>query len=564
LKREDVPFIPSKALLACVAAWLTLAGLAAVGCHKAPSESAGLGAQDPGSPEQTQETAAIPSLTKEQMYEDFDYLIALVREAYPRRVFKGKLLGFDMLDELGKLRGEIEGLSTTEDFVLLVDRGLTLTQDAHTSMRWAAWAYDQCAGYWDVYKAHGSEEAKRMTRLYADLLESIDDEVQLWLPVLYYQGDYLVYADFEHKGTHCPRGARLVRVNGEDVDTAVSKLFDQVLLQWDAGRKKAFATLFYRARKYRLAGSVDLEFVDASGAVLRGTFSPTDTVDFERPPHKPAQGEKRVLYFPQHNLLYIRVPRMETDDATLDHYRTQITKIGQASVVDKVAIDIRGNPGGGDGCWQTLVGMLIAKPVQAECRVALKESELNADYIQARIYSRIEESRPKTETFPYLDGETLLIGLDKAIEVEPDEDSIRYTGIVYVLQDEGIFSSAGSFSCFANALEGFATVGARPNESGVGIDPFIFSLPHSKLMFLMGSSLDISNATQVEDLLHSDVEVPVEIPFDERIERMYTEQDLYSEEYLLNNDSVFRKVLELPGQSQTAPRDTSDVQEPSG
>jgi hypothetical protein len=77
------------------------------------------------------------------------------------------------------------------------------------------------------------------------------------------------------------------------------------------------------------------------------------------------------------------------------------------------------------------------------------------------------------------------------------------------------------------------------------IDPFLFSLPHSKFCFTIESVIDLTNCREAEDVYHTDVEVPVTAVLGDWIEYYNASGEILLEDFLLKFDSFFKKTLEL-------------------
>lgn len=79
--------------------------------------------------------------------------------------------------------------------------------------------------------------------------------------------------------------------------------------------------------------------------------------------------------------------------------------------------------------------------------------------------------------------------------VFPDSRSIGYDVPIYIIQNENIYSAAGTLAAYAACSENIFSVG---NPTGIwlgkGVDPIIFDLPNSHILLRLEPVIDISNA----------------------------------------------------------------------
>ena len=129
------------------------------------------------------------------------------------------------------------------------------------------------------------------------------------------------------------------------------------------------------------------------------------------------------------------------------------------------------------------------------------------------------------------------------MSIEPNIDSIRFKGKIYLLQNGRVFSAAGSLSTLALSSDKIVSAGGNIFEGGSGMNPYIFTLPHSRLSFRVAATVDLTKVNNIEDLLHNQVEIPVIYSFDEFIESIYFDGDVYSEAFLLEKDPVFKTII---------------------
>ena len=246
------------------------------------------------------------------------------------------------------------------------------------------------------------------------------------------------------------------------------------------------------------------------------------------------RGTKIVEYFNKDKILYIQVPQM-SDEA---FYKYRIPQICKGKKIDKVIIDIRGNQGGSDDVWIRILEQIISEPLITNLKLGIKN---NNSVIQ---YLHYNKDSLKKEKVSFLNNEVFLVKEEQDI-IYPADNSIKYMGKIYVLQDHWCFSSAGSLSAMAEYHKNIISVGESTGRIlGIGVTPMGFVLPNSRLIFTIEPVIDLTNAKKPRDIYHDKVEVPVKLSIEEEIKNCNCEER-FDEHFLYNHDPFFRKVLEL-------------------
>jgi hypothetical protein len=187
---------------------------------------------------------------------------------------------------------------------------------------------------------------------------------------------------------------------------------------------------------------------------------------------------------------------------------------------------------------------IIKDTLTIKTKAAIKNTGLMKKYI---------ESMPKKITFevekiPLLDNEEFLVTKDEII-LTPDTNGLKYGSKIYILRNKVVYSSAQAFTTAAEGNEQLVTVGQRSGLlGGFGISPFVFQLKHSKFAFFIAPVLDITNVKNIEDFYHDKPDIiinPTKEDVFARDDDIVERVNIYSKEYLLNNDPLFRKVLEM-------------------
>lgn len=237
----------------------------------------------------------------------------------------------------------------------------------------------------------------------------------------------------------------------------------------------------------QLIGDAWVKQLDNQAAIQRYSKSYSDV---STPPSKSSN-----IYFPSNivtemldygKIAYLSVhtflsPFIKNDMPVIQSFFNQIQNC------KALIIDIRGNGGGDSRYWSDyLVPMLINKNlsdvtyslyrggtfVEQFVKSSEKTGYAGFNSIDDLPKSVVKNSPPETKTdFKYYSKEIL--------QISP-QNSVRFSGKIYLLIDQGVFSSSEGFAVFAKDT-GFATLVGSPTEGdGIGsVDPALCVLPYS-------------------------------------------------------------------------------------
>lgn len=205
--------------------------------------------------------------------------------------------------------------------------------------------------------------------------------------------------------------------------------------------------------------------------------------------------------------------------------------------IKKIVIDIRDNPGGGDNVWMGVLSKIIPKPIRYQDHILCIDSPaMHARYPQ---YA----AGWKKATIPFLKDVRYAVFYDGPATIEPHANSLKFKGRIYVIQNENIYSSAGSLAAIAAIDSNIVSVGSTTGRLlGKGINPLVFELPNSKIRDRIEPVIDFMSVREVADVFHDKVEIPVELSREEHLSRLLS-KDPYAEAYLINADPVLKKIL---------------------
>jgi C-terminal processing protease CtpA/Prc len=201
-------------------------------------------------------------------------------------------------------------------------------------------------------------------------------------------------------------------------------------------------------------------------------------------------------------------------------------------------IDIRGNGGGDTRYWSdNLVPMLIDKPLDCTQYEAYRGGSFTEQFLKCRSGKGYEACKPisniKSENLknlpPELKKDFKYYSTGTA-RVEP-KNSIGFNGRIYMLIDDGVFSSSEAFASFAKGT-GFATlVGETTGGDGIGSDPAVCVLPNSGYIFRFTKEMGLNpdGSSNFEYKTQPDIKVSAKKGSD------------------ISNDEAIKAVLKLSG-----------------
>lgn len=485
---------------------------------------------------QAQETSL--QLTKKQMLEDFDFLYNKLERVNTRFEICKKVTGYDILNGVKEYRKYIDTLPTPTDFFDLMDKALISCKDLHISLA-GGYPYQnvdtalikEAKGIsWKLFSQYDKDPkySKRNTSVNPFSMYYVDGK--------YYTPD--IY-DME-ENLQIPAGAQIMEINGMSIYD-----YDKNWLiplnrnaRYDHQRKRYYSKTLLSPQRTGQSDDFNLTYL-YEGEVKEVEMKPHKMKFYKQSGHV----AYRVDYYDKDELLYIRLPRM--NDSKMDFYKEEIAKYKNKDI-RKIVIDVRGNGGGSDLIWMEILASIIEKEMKSPQTICFRDNDVVKEY-----FSSIGEDRSDDNIL----DKRLIVGNDTLFctrstrDVKPSENTLGYTGKIYVLTDQSCFSSTLALIALSNQEDQLYTVGEYLGYfGGQGIMPFYFILPNSKMIFRIECSLDATGVKDGnwEDYYHYKTEIRVDWTLEETMQNYKYEGELYSEDYLYNIDPLFKKVLSLP------------------
>ncbi len=199
---------------------------------------------------------------------------------------------------------------------------------------------------------------------------------------------------------------------------------------------------------------------------------------------------------------YIKLKSMSIDKSFHDRLK-MLDFLPEINNYEKLIIDIRGNTGGFDDFWMTLVSGLTDKPLvsnylsfyRGEYRDLFSGYKVDGSKRIEELDEKILEKLPpeiKTNFDYYNTHKISIEPLDPSNFYYLDYHSINFKGDIYLLVDKSVFSSAEVFASFCKDA-GFATLIGEPTggDRVFEIIPLI-ALPNSGLVVRFSCEMGIN------------------------------------------------------------------------
>ncbi|MBI3233476.1 MAG: hypothetical protein HYZ42_05455 [Bacteroidetes bacterium] len=255
-----------------------------------------------------------------------------------------------------------------------------------------------------------------------------------------------------------------------------------------------------------------------------------------------ANDSKKVEYWADYKILYIRMPSMSYTDR--NYYAKQIAHIGKGKQIDKVIIDVRYNGGGSDFTWLNALRTLGSEPFRIDYALYGNDPSY-----MTRSYKRIHRIKKYPfEVVPYLSNHSFYPLLKQEELYKPFSNSIKVKCKIIAIGNDYIYSAGGSlFKALSYSdTDSFYSIGTPTGTFlGSGFDPIIFELPNSKIKFSIAPAIDLSGCKTIADVMQDQYDFVV-LPTlnDFKIKYEY-KGNIWDKEFLIKYDPYIRKALEL-------------------
>jgi len=225
--------------------------------------------------------------------------------------------------------------------------------------------------------------------------------------------------------------------------------------------------------------------------------------------------------------LYVRLPVMYQLD---DEKTAWLSKIAASlNEYDNLIIDIRGNPGGGDGIWRELLCKIINRDLVTPMILCVRAGEHIRPY-----YEILAEGADDDELDKYIKSNGITFPAEVVTDafrkpifnnevINPNEDSARYGGKIAVIVSRHNYSSSEAFLVRVAHNKLATLVGEATGGDGIGCTPACCILPNSKLNVIYPVVMGLNPDGTINDEHPIAPDIECEVPMFERPVHMYTD-----------------------------------------
>ena len=214
-----------------------------------------------------------------------------------------------------------------------------------------------------------------------------------------------------------------------------------------------------------------------------------------------------LSYLKNNTVVVLKIKSFEDD--FLKHDKEKLIKYLQQIKNETVIIDLQGNGGGTEEYWRNYI-----VPYLTSTKLHYKSSPLvfrNGEYVSAFFDNEFQKERTEVKNkesylkkFPNAPKEIsntdYIIYADKKFSFIHPKRNNRFKNKIYLLVDDGVFSSSESLALFAKETKWATVAGQRTKGDGGSFDPVLLCLPHSKIIlrFSAGMSLNSDGSVNAE------------------------------------------------------------------
>ncbi|MEH3112389.1 S41 family peptidase [Pedobacter terrae] len=491
----------------------------------------------------------LPQLTYQQMRAEHDTLVSYIKQVSPVIQFNKEVRGIDFSWHAACLKKQIGPKTTMESYLHIIKKTLNAAQDGHTSQLNTV-LLDIAKKYWipSGVVSFDSASTKNMYKYVKYLKESFYSKVDLNL--IYISGSYYNLMPFSYEGKAYPAAMKLISCNGKNIHEFVATLTELYSpLRWDRVNNRVYDENFYWPAEIYQQDTLKLNFVDQKNIQHQLNINKNDSVTYLAKKVNEygyfSQTDTVIThYFEKEGIFYAKLPAMRTELG--DTIKRRMGAVFANHLVNSVVIDIRGNGGGSDNTYNIFLKKLVRDTLKKNVVVGRNFSpEIQKKYHLNRDSIRTSKNKTFNPGLPQFKSQEMYYIKQSFNFVVPDSVKFPFNGKIYILQDKFIYSSASNLSSLAQNTGQLISIGETPDLlGGLQADVLIKMLPYSKFIFRVEPQVDFTGIKKLDDVFQNHVDYSVSYPIENLYLRTIT-KDIFGKTFLLENDPMFRKVLEL-------------------
>lgn len=203
-------------------------------------------------------------------------------------------------------------------------------------------------------------------------------------------------------------------------------------------------------------------------------------------------------------LAYIRIKSLIGDQYINQDKDIVINYLNEVKDYPFLIIDIRGNGGGYSTYWQEfLLPKIVDKKYETKDYLFIKSGELYKKIFEQMHFNNDVKTFLDNSSFSR-DVKDMLKNFDGYLvggsAIEPNKDSIHFKGKIYLLVDNGVFSSAEMLASFCKETKLATLVGSRTAGDGIGFDPMQVDLPNTAFVMRFSNVMGVTESGSINEL----------------------------------------------------------------
>ena len=460
-------------------------------------------------------------LTKKQYIKDFKQFQKIIKYINPQIQIRKEVTGYDILAEIEKNKQYVDTCSSLISFAQIIYKCLKANIDLHiyfpdTNFIGEISNREAKIRHLDKTKMH--QVSKHTHSLFKS-------NYIFKLPIKYINGEYYFIKDFTYENKIYKSGNKITTFNGQNIHKYVQQNFvnfyDAPI--WDFKNKRYFNETFFITASFFKNKAVTIEIEKDNKKQKVNFKNDSNKVSFNKFNNF---YNKRFVKLIE-GILYIKMPKMYDKIFFIN----EILKYNKENIKG-VVIDVRGNMGGSDLVWQSVLSCVVAKPFEYQNHVFFLNNKV--------LKKEFGISAPKI-SHPQLQNQNFLNFTSK-MAIKKSEKSLNYNGTIIVIQDRNIFSGTGNFVRAISQKDNVTVIGQSSGYLlGFEIMPRIFSLKYSNISFTLPTSIDIADSPKLSDIYHSkvDIEIKTSIPYYQNI---FSEKTINK---IIEDDIFIQKAFEI-------------------
>ncbi|MFX1533699.1 MAG: S41 family peptidase [Promethearchaeota archaeon] len=453
----------------------------------------------------------------DEWLEDFNYFYNVIKDSYPYLQVKERMYGYNWLDLKTTYEDRIRAATTNKQFLTILLDAIQALQNRHTHMldpQRVPTFYDWVtSGFLDpAFHEVFREEVVNASKYWNSLYQGVANarySIKYDAVVAYDRGNYIIVDGVGSWVKKYGNRSKVLAVNGELIDEAVTRCYEQDYLDWDYQRNKSYLWMisprdFGETAEFTIRNTSGYEsnvtFASMSGY---SGFPYRYPVTSEYPFKFEVWESESIAYF------YTRT----FDFRTVDQYNEDILNFWhQIEGFENLIIDIRGNPGGEYQSWiKHIVKPLIKEPKPLEKYLVYRNGNFCNFYREAAGFTT-EISKTHFDYLPpEVYGDDFSIYNWSGTFIPTGE--VNFNGSISLLTDNVVYSAAECFSLFCKQ-SGFATIyGTTTGGDGILPGYTFYVLPNSKLVIRIATTLGLDSTGHASEEVRTQPDVYYESAF---------------------------------------------------